>query len=307
MVRNKRHNLNSVDWNKIQTFYNDKHSIKDITKTFGISQNLISRARSKNLFYIDKNRVYRPSAEVKKRISEKRTEYLRKNPDKYFWKKNSKNVSVPCERFKSKLRENNILFEEEYEPLEDRLFAVDIAFPYLGVIIEVNGTQHYDKNGLLTEYFQKRHDLIKNKGWHIIEMHYALFFKDEACDKIITDIKSKDITNYKEYIVHTDYRFNIMKEGNLIREPSPVELIHKPKKSQMNICPTCNKHSKYRISNQCKYCRHISDRLVVRPPLSKLLKYVVDIGCSGTGRMYGVSGNAIREWINYYQKYDIHT
>lgn len=36
---------------------------------------------------------------------------------------------------------------------------------------------------------------------------------------------------------------------------------------------------------------------VERPPIDQLIKEVVDMGYSATGRKYGVSDNAIRKWI----------
>lgn len=43
-------------------------------------------------------------------------------------------------------------------------------------------------------------------------------------------------------------------------------------------------------------------RKVSRPPLEELLKEVDENGFSKTGKKYGVSDNAIRKWIKFYQK-----
>jgi 5-methylcytosine-specific restriction endonuclease McrA len=54
-------------------------------------------------------------------------------------------------------------------------------------------------------------------------------------------------------------------------------------------------------SISCKKCVN-RKRKSYRPPLDILLKEVKEIGYSATGRKYGVSDNAIRKWIKYYQK-----
>ena len=43
-------------------------------------------------------------------------------------------------------------------------------------------------------------------------------------------------------------------------------------------------------------------RKVPRPPLERLLADVEDLGYLGTGRKYGVSDNAIRKWILWYER-----
>ena len=64
----------------------------------------------------------------KKILSEKRKDFLRKNPEKHSWKTNKKFISEPCEFLKRSLKDNNINFIEEFSPLEDRHFSLDIAF-----------------------------------------------------------------------------------------------------------------------------------------------------------------------------------
>lgn len=74
---------------------------------------------------------------------------------------------------KSFLKEKGIKFIEEYEPFNDVNYCVDIAFPDEKIAIEVNGNQHYNKDGSLKDYYQKRHDLFVERGWKIFEIHYT--------------------------------------------------------------------------------------------------------------------------------------
>ena len=85
------------------------------------------------------------------------------------------------------------------------------------------------------------------------------------------------------------------------------------------VCPNCNyqlpthggKNTKRRkddkcscgsyknpSSDNCIACNGVANRKVERPSLEILLKEVEDNGYSATGRKYGVSGNAIKKWIN---------
>lgn len=57
-------------------------------------------------------------------------------------------------------------------------------------------------------------------------------------------------------------------------------------------CPSC-----------CNSRINVKLRRADRPPFKQLLEEVTELGYSGTGRKYGVSDNAIRKWINSYEKY----
>ena len=111
--------------------------------------------------------------ETKEKLSETRRKWLQDNPDLHPWKRNDKFKSVPCEVLKTLLRESGLQFEEEYTPLLDRSFAVDIAFPDARLAVEVNGEQHYNRDGTLRTYYRERHELIEKSGWHVIEFHYT--------------------------------------------------------------------------------------------------------------------------------------
>lgn len=124
------------------------------------------------------------SDKTKKLISEKRKTYLSENPDKHVWKRNDKFSSVPCEKLKSYLVSNNIEFIEEHQPLDDRYYSIDIAFPNIKIGVEVNGNQHYNPDGTLTKYYQDRHDAICASGWKLIEVHYSLCFNEQNYSSI---------------------------------------------------------------------------------------------------------------------------
>lgn len=91
------------------------------------------------------------------------------------------------------------------------------------------------------------------------------------------------------------------------------------------VCPNCNatldthcgKNNKKNIlteeeiTNKIKekeinyYNTALRKRTVERPPYEDLKKEVWSNGYSATGRKYGVSDNAIRKWIKYYENHEL--
>ena len=99
------------------------------------------------------------------------------------------------------------------------------------------------------------------------------------------------------------------------------------------LCPNCHSQTitfrnKSGLSNNCTICTKIircgkvrcnecknivtekeleakiKNRKVTRPPYDSLINDVNTIGYVATGKKYGVSDNAIRKWIKYYEKYE---
>lgn len=164
-------------WNKGLTKETD-----DRVKQYGITLSK-NYKNGKNIPY---NKGIKYSKEFCDKVSNGRKKYLLEHPDEHPWKRNDKFISKPCEHLKELLKQNNISFEEEYSPLKDRNFSIDIVFLDKKIGIEINGNQHYDSNGKLNQYYQERHDLIEQNGWKLYEIHYAYVYKDDIIDKIKT-------------------------------------------------------------------------------------------------------------------------
>ena len=126
--------------------------------------------------------------EIRQKMSKSRKKFLCENPDKHPWKRPDKKKSAPCERFKTALREANIDFHEEFSPVPDRFFSIDVAFPAIQVGIEINGEQHYNRDKTLRKYYQQRHDLIEAAGWSLYEIHYSIVFNNEKMKNVIDTI-----------------------------------------------------------------------------------------------------------------------
>lgn len=145
---------------------------------------------------IESNIGRRLSDDTKHKISLKRKEWLKNNPDKHPWRKRDKFKSKPCEKLKNYLNDKGIHFVEEWIPLDNRHFSIDIAFPDIKLGIDVNGNQHYNTDGTLKPYYQERHDLIVSAGWTLIELHYSTCFKPEMIDILLEIKEQPDYTEY---------------------------------------------------------------------------------------------------------------
>lgn len=127
---------------------------------------------------------------TKQLLSEKQKAYLKDNPEKHVWKSNAKFKSVPCEHLKQYLKDKGLEFVEEYNPIPDRMFSVDIAFLDKRIIFEVNGNQHYSDVKLqkLAPYYLERHNMIEAEGWKVIEIHYTKVFDNKYIDNLISEL-----------------------------------------------------------------------------------------------------------------------
>lgn len=178
---------------------------------------------------IKTNGKYRWSEADKKRISDNRKKYLKENPSKHPWKNKNKQISIPCEIIKEKLSSLNIDFIEEYQPLyPKRFFSIDIAFPDKKIGIEINGNQHYNRDGNLNDYYQSRHDLIESHGWKIYEFHYSNVYNNYIIENIL------DIINKNDIVDKFDYKFwvrpqYLKREEKEKRNKEKIEKIEKIK------------------------------------------------------------------------------
>lgn len=132
------------------------------------------------------------------KISNGMKKFISENQNKHNWKNKNKFKSIPCEKVKEFLKDNNIKFVEEWRPLKNRFFSIDIAFPDIKFGIEINGNQHYNSDGTLKEYYQNRHDLIVNSGWKLLELHYTTCFNIGLIKDIINTEEQPDYSEYFE-------------------------------------------------------------------------------------------------------------
>lgn len=143
--------------------------------------------------------AHKHSAETKQLLSNIRKEYLKEHPESHVWKRNDKFKSAPCELLKSKLASIYKIDEEYTDPLWVHNYSVDIVLIDKKIGIEVNGNQHYNKDGSLKPYYQARHDYLLSVGWVIIEVHYAKVYKDDIIQYIQEHINNRESVDRNVY------------------------------------------------------------------------------------------------------------
>jgi very-short-patch-repair endonuclease len=277
-MKKVRKHIKDIKWDDVQIDNDNGLSKKQIRDKYDISISLLNSAEIKGIIKLVN---FLNTEERRENLSKSIKRYLKENPDKHVWKRNSKFKSKPCEIFKEQLKKNNISFIEEYTPLIDRAFSIDIAFPDKKIGIEINGNQHYNADGTFKKYYQDRHELIESFGWKLYEYHFSVAFNLELINKIIDELKS---TSNLSLVDYTFYIKKINKEKEDAR-----------KEKKYNICK-CGK-KKYKTAQYCAKCKSISRRVCERPPVDILLKEIEVYGYLATGKKYGVSDNAIRKWV----------
>lgn len=153
-------------------------------------------------------------------ISEKRKAWLAANPDKHPWRRKNKFMSPPCEKVKSFLKEKGIRFIEEFQPLLNigRNFSIDIAFPDKKIGIEVNGNQHYNRDGTLKPYYQNRSDILKEHGWKLYELHYSLAYNPSLIESILLEINSGEKIVAFDFEKYTQDKMRKYEENQLFAQ-----------------------------------------------------------------------------------------
>lgn len=161
--------------------------------------------------------------------------------------------------------------------------------------VQVRTTYHKSKYGKYIVHLPvsggNRTGKYKFKYLNQNVVDYLLVLTDEGSiyfipTSVITAKKQLNLGDkYEEYKV---FQINILKPQKEVKENSEKTLTCK------NCGETITKSSK---SGLCFKCTCEARRKVKRPPLQVLKKQVEELGYVGTGRIYGVSDNAIRKWL----------
>lgn len=127
----------------------------------------------------------------------------------------------------------------------------------------------------------------------------------------------KIITALEFHHLYEDKDFGISEKGNT----KSWELIKKELNKCVMLCANCHREVHGGILDVNKFVKlnenkeqkvlsninhNIKQRKVKRPSYSQLKIEINELGYVGTGRKYNVSDNAIRNWIKYYEKYEMH-
>ena len=218
------------------------------------------------------------TTEAKAKMSKSRIEYLKNNPDKHPWKRHDKFKSKPCENVKTFLMDNNIQFIEEYTPDNiDRLYSIDIALPDKKISLEINGNQHYERDGTLKQYYQKRQNILEKAGWTVYQIHYS------AC---------YNLNKWSDFII-------VLKDSQVKVEFDYFTYVPRGKKLPYDLCECGDK--KYKQAKNCEKCFRLNSRKVKnRPTKEELEKLIWEKPTTSIAKDFKVSDKAVQKWCDTY-------
>jgi len=264
----------------VRLYVDESYSVKDLRKKFKVQSNDIKdilgnkiRSSSEAIKLAHKKypENFKHTEESKKIMREKRLEFMKNNPEKTAWRLS--NVSYP-EKLCIEYIEKNSLDKKYSIVREYSVFPyfIDFAFVNEMVAIEIDGSQH-----LLPERKErddKKDKLLNDLGWLVIRVSEKEIKTniDEVFKQILLILKDKPkINNHR------------------------IGLVVKPKKR--------HKKERNEFGFTEKQIQSIkSQRRVERPPIDELKKLIEKNGYRGTGKIFGISDNAIRKWLKSYDK-----
>lgn len=309
---NKEQLEQHYNWAEIQKDYDNSYlSYKELFVKFQLHPARIKQAIQFDLFKPRPRNKQNPKS--KDKLRKARINYLKNNPDKPAWKKHNKFDSIPCQKVKEWLKSQNIQFIEEFQPLLhlNRFFSIDIAFPDKKIGIEINGGQHYDTNGNLKEYYQKRHDLIESEGWTLHEIPYNKAFTQDFLDsipkilegqnKIEFDYKIYQKRGRKQYIAkhpnNVKYKYPSDDELRLLASQHRlIELVNILKIPMKPLYWHLTNRNIKCIKKQAKIRQKIPRKTKIQWPSNDDLKFLIlNNPMTKVGKILGVSDNAVRK------------
>lgn len=211
------------------------------------------------------------SEETKEKIRKKRIQFMKNNPDKTAWR--TSNLSYPEKLFLEKLEILN--WGEKYSIIREFCvfpYFIDFAFVNEKVAIEIDGSQHLLEDRRIKDI--KKDELLINNGWSVIR------------------ISEKEVkTNLDEIMLKIENILNTKistQKYNLGLLSTPIGYQKKEKNTFG--------YTKSQFESSVK------QRKIERPDFETLKKEINEYGFVKTGKKYGVSDNAIRKWLKFYEK-----
>jgi very-short-patch-repair endonuclease len=264
----------------IRLYVDDSFSVMDLRKKFKVQSDDIkiilgdkvrSASDANKLAHKKYPEKFKHTEESKKIMREKRLEFMKNNPEKTAWRLS--NVSYPEKLCIEYIEKNGL--DKKYSIVREYSvfpYFVDFAFLNEMVAVEIDGSQH-----LLPERKErdnKKDKLLNDLGWLVVRISEK-------------EIKTNIENVFNEII-------SILKDKPKINNHR-IGLVVKPKKYQ--------KKERNEFGFTEKQIQTIkSQRRVERPQIDELKKLIKENGYRKTGKMFGVSDNAVRKWLESYKK-----
>ena len=286
-MANKKYDLIFTEEEKqnLRKEYLEGSSIREIGKKYNINcrqwinKKLLSGiTRSFSEANINAHKKYpnnfRHTEETKQRIREIRLAYMKEHPENTAWRKRNK-PSYPEKCFIKFLEENGYskkhLIEREKSVFP---YYIDFAFINEKIAIEIDGSQHINDQNRI-ERDEDKNNILINNGWTVLR--------------------------FTENLVKTDWKTIKTELDNALKNHSTTVTkvgIFKEKKAYGEKV----KRGVDGLSDKMRTANLNQRKVKERPSYEKLLELKQKYPMVKIGKMYGVTDNTIRKWIQYYEK-----
>ena len=138
----------------------------------------------------------KPSKETRQKISQKRFAYFRRMKVNTGWRLHRHYKESLAEQNVRELLEKikDIHIKQFYVPPEsERGFEIDFALVERKIGLEINGSQHYNRDGTFTEYHKTRKEYLEGIRWKIIDIDYKVCFDKTRLKEIINNVLGRNI------------------------------------------------------------------------------------------------------------------
>ena len=309
----------NIDIIKLKELHSKGMSNSEISRELKCCRDWIRLKLLDNNLIPNKPTPHRHTDAEKKVLSIKRKQYLKENPDKHPWRNNNKFKSEPCEKLKGWLDSKNIPYIPEYAEhgVGDRNFSIDVAMPDKMIALEVNGNQHYNRDGTLKDYYKEREELLESVGWKVYQIHYSMCFKIDKLENILLNLTTSPVKanfDYKSYVKFAkiykcldcqieikrgNLRCDMCRNKNKIIKPTIVRIPRMFRTEIEKLCVDCGDNICL-DADRCIHCHKIYSRKVNRPDKETLHRLIWETPLSQLKTHFKVSDNAIRKWCKSY-------
>ncbi len=277
--------LTKYDWGEISTSYDHGMSYMMLIDEYNLNANILCKASKLGLIKprtaLDSRKLsnsinpYKVSKETAGKISRslKKAHLEGRHPGWKHINENKKRRSYPESYILKILIDKNILDKFlVVEKFPVGKYYLDFAILNLKIDLEIDGIQHIRTQESI-DYDSIRNSYLISKGWSVYRILWRNFLSN----------KKEEIKNLLEYIDNKDRETLVKYDVN--------EVI----KQRNSYCECGNQ--KHRQSNKCKDCDDASKLVARKFKIEKnsLCELVKTHSFEGIGRIYGVSGNAVKK------------
>lgn len=299
--------LNEYDWVKIQNYYDNGNSYRDVSEKFSISTGRLQKARDLGLFTprtlsessrlsykLGRKKPCKHTKEGLDKLSKLMTERMENGEEGLGFGGHKSNLkrSYPEQYFYDWLNKENVNFEEKVRVGRYQLdFLID---KYID--LEIDGEQHYSTQKRINSDL-RRNRYLSELGYDIIRVRWSyinsldFYSKEKFLHDLLVLIKHDNCFIYNGNIKVLPPRDN-PKNKQLI---SCNECGNKTYNNKFCSLSCCGKYN-YRKKNSKNFSKNHNTK--INWPLPEVVhQMVLDTSYVATGKELGVSDNAVRKYL----------